>query len=104
MPQTVQPRQILDPGESLRNKALYVNWEEEFWEKFHSKHKQVFGEVKEMHHPEPKEVKEVFFFNNVSICIECICFLLEFVWFVDPRLLGLYPLSIITKKKKKKCS
>ncbi|KAK2845366.1 hypothetical protein Q7C36_010220 [Tachysurus vachellii] len=49
MPQRLQPCQILDPGRSLREKASYVNSirDEEFWEKFHRKHKQVFGEVKE---------------------------------------------------------
>lgn len=61
MPQTAQPSQILDSGQSLRNKALYMkpNREEEFWDKFHRKHMQVFGEVKEMLHLEVKEVEEV---------------------------------------------
>ncbi|XP_053084914.1 coiled-coil domain-containing protein 60 isoform X2 [Pangasianodon hypophthalmus] len=60
MPQTLQPCQILDPGQSLRNKELYMNpkWEEEFWEKFHHKHKQVFGEVKEMLHLETQKMDE----------------------------------------------
>lgn len=62
MPQTVQPCQILDPGQSSRDKALYMNpnWGEEFWEKFHRKHKQVFGEVKVVLQLETKKVEEVF--------------------------------------------
>ncbi|MCI4392886.1 hypothetical protein PGIGA_G00151070 [Pangasianodon gigas] len=68
MPQTLQPCQILDPGQSLRNKELYVNpnWEEEFWEKFHHKHKQVFGEVKEMLHLEAKKMDEE---PKIELCI-----------------------------------
>ncbi|KAK3514318.1 hypothetical protein QTP70_014169 [Hemibagrus guttatus] len=60
MPQTLQPCQSLDPGRSLRDKAIYVNpnLEEEFWEKFHRKHKQVFGEVKEKIKLEAKKVEE----------------------------------------------
>ncbi|KAB5528728.1 hypothetical protein PHYPO_G00143510 [Pangasianodon hypophthalmus] len=68
MPQTLQPCQILDPGQSLRNKELYMNpkWEEEFWEKFHHKHKQVFGEVKEMLHLETQKMDEE---PKIELCI-----------------------------------
>lgn len=61
MPHSDQACQILDSGLSVRNKALDVkpSWEEEFWEKFHHKHKQVFSEVKEMLHLEVTEVEEV---------------------------------------------
>ncbi|KAF5906370.1 coiled-coil domain-containing protein 60 isoform X1, partial [Clarias magur] len=60
MQQTVQPCQISDPGQSFRIKELYVNpnIEEEFWEKFHHKHKQVFGEVKEVPHLETNKADE----------------------------------------------
>ncbi|XP_058230400.1 coiled-coil domain-containing protein 60-like isoform X2 [Hemibagrus wyckioides] len=60
MPQMLQPCQSLDPGRSLRDKVIYVNpnLEEEFWEKFHHKHKQVFGEVKEKITLETKKVEE----------------------------------------------
>lgn len=63
MPQRLQPCQILDPGRSLREKASYVNpiRDEEFWEKFHRKHKQVFGEVKEKIKLETWKVEEVLY-------------------------------------------
>lgn len=63
MPHTVQPCQISDSEQSLRNKALDMkpSWEELFWEKFHRKHKQVLSEVKEMLHLEATEVEQVMF-------------------------------------------
>ncbi|XP_060763465.1 coiled-coil domain-containing protein 60-like isoform X3 [Neoarius graeffei] len=65
MPQTVEPCKILDPGQTLRNKELYLS-PEGFWEKFHCKHEQVFGEVKEVLQLEVKEVEEE---PEIELCI-----------------------------------
>ncbi|XP_053336537.1 coiled-coil domain-containing protein 60-like [Clarias gariepinus] len=74
MQQTVQPCQISDPVQSFRIKELYVNpnMEEEFWEKFHHKHKQVFGEVKEVSHLETNKADKA---PKIEICIasEVVC-------------------------------
>ncbi|XP_046697130.1 coiled-coil domain-containing protein 60-like isoform X2 [Silurus meridionalis] len=48
----------LDPGQPLRNEALYMkpkSRKEESWKKFHHKHKQVFGQMFQL---QEKEVKE----------------------------------------------
>ncbi|KAI5613355.1 hypothetical protein C0J50_11715 [Silurus asotus] len=58
MQQILQQGHSLDPGQPLRNEALYMkpkSREEESWKKFHHKHKQVFGQMFQL---QEKEVKE----------------------------------------------